>query len=150
MKQVPVVVAKRMAAISPKGGKADQALGRALWARGLRYRRRSRLVGRPDLVFPGSRVLVFVDGDFWHGRYLDERVTRGDFKTNADYWIPKLRRNAERDREVTQVLTESGWRVLRVWESDVQKDLEGTANRVASLVEESRGGSARTTRRGSA
>lgn len=138
MKQDPAVVAKRMAAISPKGGKADQALGRALWAKGLRYRRSSRLAGRPDLVFPGAKVLVFIDGDFWHGRYLDERVARGDFKSNADYWIPKLRRNAERDREVTRALTEAGWRVLRVWESDVKKDLEGTAGQIASVIQESK------------
>lgn len=149
MKQDPAVVAKRMSAISPKGGRADQALGRALWAKGLRYRRRSRLIGRPDLVFHRAKVIVFIDGDFWHGRHLDERVARGDFKSNADYWVPKLRRNAERDREVTQVLTKAGWRVLRVWESDVRKDLEGTATRVASVIEESRGGSGKKTQRGS-
>lgn len=100
----PAVTHKIMSAVRSQGGKADQALGRALWSRGLRYRRRSHLVGKPDLVFATPKVVVFVDGDFWHGRGLHDRIARGDFKRNADYWVPKLRRNAERDADVTQAL----------------------------------------------
>jgi len=123
-----------MSAISPRGGRADRALGLALWAKGLRYRRKNRLIGSPDLVFSSAKVAVFVDGDFWHGRRLDERIARGDFKTNAEYWIPKLRRNAVRDIEVNRVLTESGWQVIRVWESEVQADMEAIANHIAACV----------------
>lgn len=71
------LVSKRMSAIRPSGGKADRALGRELWRRGFRYRRRSQLFGRPDFVFASARVVVFVDGDFWHGRWLEDRISRG-------------------------------------------------------------------------
>lgn len=130
----PAVTRKIMSAIRSRGGKADQALGRALWHRGLRYRRRSNLVGKPDLVFATPKLVVFVDGDFWHGRGLDDRIARGDFKRNADYWVPKLRRNIQRDAEVTKTLQEQEWRVIRVWESDIQRDLEGVAEMIATEV----------------
>ena len=127
-------VTKRMSAISPLGGKADLALGRELWRRGLRYRRRSRLTGRPDLVFASARVVVFVDGDFWHGRWLEDRIARGDFKRNAEYWIPKLRHRVNRDIIVTEQLTEQGWCVVRVWESDVKKDVARVVDQIVATV----------------
>jgi DNA mismatch endonuclease, patch repair protein len=133
--QDPAFITKRMSAVHPSGGKADQALGKSLWKRGMRYRRRSSVLGRPDLVFHSARVVVFVDGDFWHGRWLDERIARGDFKSNADYWIPKLRRNAERDCEITRLLSEDGWLVIRVWESDVKKHLEQTTELIAGQIQ---------------
>src|ERR1035438_1155378 len=61
------------------------------------WRRRSRLVGKPDFVFPAARVAVFVDGSFWHGHPTRCRIP----KTNRDYWVPKIERNKARDRQVT-------------------------------------------------
>lgn len=128
-----------MSSVRSKGGRADRALGAALWRRGFRYRRQSKLFGKPDLVFPGPRVVVFVDGDFWHGRCLDERIARGDFRRNADYWIAKLRRNAERDVEVNQRLTAEDWHVIRVWESEVKRDLPGMTARIAEELRRRQG-----------
>jgi DNA mismatch endonuclease (patch repair protein) len=127
-----------MQSIRSEGGRADKELGRLLWQRGHRYRRKSQLQGKPDLVFPSARVAVFIDGDFWHGRYLDERIERGDFKRNAEYWIPKLRRTIARDRRNTEQLEQSGWRVFRVWESDVHKDAEAIADDISEALIESR------------
>lgn len=67
---------------------------------------------RPDIVFPGPRLVVFVDGCFWHCCPEHGNVPRA----NTHYWRPKLRRNVERDRQVTAALQEAGWRVLRIWE----------------------------------
>lgn len=128
------IVNRIMTSIRSEGGRADKALGSALWRRGLRYRRRSRLIGKPDLVFARAGVVVFVDGDFWHGRYLDERIARGDFKRNADYWIPKLQRTVERDRRITAQLIEDGWLVLRFWESRVNQDVDSAAEEVVAVV----------------
>lgn len=130
------LVKRIMMSVRSEGGKADKALGAALWHRGLRYRRQSRLIGKPDLVFSRARVAVFVDGDFWHGRHLDRRIARGDFKRNADYWIPKLERNIQRDTEVTSQLRENGWMVIRVWESDVVRNVEPIADQVMAIVRE--------------
>ena len=77
------------------------------------WRRNSRLPGKPDFVFPRSKVAVFVDGDFWHGNPVSYRVP----KTHSDYWKAKIQRNIERDREVTAELESMGWRVIRIWES---------------------------------
>lgn len=109
-------------------------LGSALWRRGLRYRRRSGLPGKPDFVFVRAKVVVFVDGDFWHGRGLDARIARGQLRARGDYWIPKLRRNAERDVEVTAQLSSQGWQVFRVWESELLKRFGATVDAVESLV----------------
>lgn len=123
-----------MSAVRSSGGKADRALGSALWKRGLRYRRKSRLPGKPDFVFASARVVVFVDGDFWHGRWLDERIARGDFVRNADYWIPKLQGNMERDERANVALVAAGWKVIRVWESDLQQNLVKIADEICYAV----------------
>ena len=69
---------------------------------------------RPDLTFAGAKVAVFVNGCFWHSCPVHGN-TPG---TNRDYWEPKLRRNRERDRQVTEALTADGWVVVRVWEHE--------------------------------
>lgn len=123
-----------MSTIRSSGGRADRALGSALWKCGLRYRRKSRLIGKPDFTFASARVVVFVDGGFWHGRWLDDRIARGDFNRNADYWIPKLRRNKQRDEEVNAFLKSDGWFVIRVWESDLKKNLDSITDDIAKTV----------------
>lgn len=82
------------------------------------WRRGSRLVGKPDFVFPRSKVAVFVDGDFWHGNPAKYRIP----KTNAEYWEKKIQRNIERDKEVTAELVRLGWKVVRFWESNLQDE----------------------------
>lgn len=90
-----------------------------LWARGVRGYRvgpRIELPGRravrPDFAWIGRRIAVFVDGCFWHSCPRHGRPP----KTNLDYWVPKLARNVERDREQTAALEALGWTVLRAWE----------------------------------
>ena len=131
-----------MAAVRPRHNRAEVALRKALWRRGLRYRLYDRrLPGRPDLVFPAFRSVVFVDGDFWHGRILVERgprALRRSFRSQrADFWVMKIKRNAQRDREQTAALGALGWQVIRVWETDVLKDLTGVAARIARVIRRS-------------
>jgi len=76
------------------------------------WRRRQELYGRPDFVFRSERVAVFIDGCFWHGCPRCSLVPR----VNTAYWIPKLARNQQRDKEVSARLRKEGWIVLRVWE----------------------------------
>jgi DNA mismatch endonuclease (patch repair protein) len=95
---------------------------------------------RADLVFPGARLAVFVDGCFWHGCPEHYKPP----STNAGYWSAKVTRNVDRDRRVDVALREAGWRVLRVWEHE---ETSAAAARVAELV---RLRSSTTTRRGRA
>ena len=102
-------------------------LRRALWAKGLRYRVNRRVERvRPDIVFLGSGLAVFVDGCFWHG-CPDHYCTP---KTKQEYWDAKIRTNQERDRRNDRELREAGWRVARFWECEVNKDLK----RVVSVI----------------
>jgi len=114
------------------GSRPEASLRRELHGRGLRYRKNPSVrtsvgVVRPDLAFPGPKVAVFVDGCFWHSC-----PTHGNTPgTNRDYWEPKLRRNRERDRRVTDALIADGWVVVRVWEHE---SLESAATAVETAV----------------
>jgi DNA mismatch endonuclease (patch repair protein) len=113
----------------------ELALRRELWSRGLRYRLcHPGLPGRPDIVFPMPRLVVFCDGDFWHGRHLEARVARLARGHNPAYWVAKVRRNAQRDTEHTQMLKAMGWVVLRFWEKDIQRDVRRIADQVVSVI----------------
>ncbi|HVG08436.1 MAG TPA: very short patch repair endonuclease [Thermoanaerobaculia bacterium] len=99
----------------------ELALRQALWAAGYRYRKNvADLPGRPDVVFLRARVAVFVDGDFWHGRDWENRRQKLQAGSNPNYWIAKIQRNMERDREIASRLESMGWTVLRFWESEVR------------------------------
>ena len=91
-------------------------LRQALWAMGVRYRLDRGVLGQPDIVFKAARVVVFVDGCFWH-----RCPTHGVMpKNNSEFWKTKIRRNVERDDFVTARLADEGWTVLRFWEHDVE------------------------------
>jgi DNA mismatch endonuclease, patch repair protein len=116
------------------GTKCEVILRRAMWAKGLRYRLISSLPGKPDVVFVAARVAVFCDGDFWHGRDLNQRIKRLAAGHNAQYWVAKIRSNVERDRFITERLEASGWRVLRLWETDIRRDPDEAAAQVEDFV----------------
>jgi len=106
-------------------------LRRELWRLGLRYRlHASGIPGNPDLVFASARAVVFVDGDFWHGRRWRNRRLRLAVGANAEYWIAKIERNRARDRANNRRLKQLGWQVIRVWETEVRRD----PSRIAATV----------------
>lgn len=130
-----------MAKVRNKDSRAELALRRALHAAGLRYRLHAPdVLGRPDLVIRSRRLAVFVDGDLWHGN-PDEVRRRGRaslaelFPSRTQWWVAKIERTAQRDREVTATLREQGWTVLRLWEHDVLRDPDGCARTVLEAVD---------------
>jgi DNA mismatch endonuclease, patch repair protein len=110
-------------------------LRKALWSCGLRYRKNVRaLPGVPDIVFWGKKVVVFCDGDFWHGRnwpQLRRKLTKG---SNSAYWTAKIRSNIERDRVTTKLLEQMGWTVIRVWETDVRSSLLEVVESIRAIL----------------
>lgn len=131
----PSAVSSVMRGNRSRNSRPEVALRSALHRRGLRYRTHYQLnVGevrvRPDVVFTRKRLAVFVDGCFWHSCPEHHTVPR----TNEGYWLPKLRRNIERDRRVDEALRSEGWRVLRVWEHE---EPGAAAKRVAELLRSS-------------
>jgi len=81
------------------------------------WRRNWPLEGKPDFVFPIKRLVIFVDGCFWHGCPMHGTQPA----SNQAYWQPKLERNKRRDKQVTRALRKDGWRVLRVWHHDLSR-----------------------------
>ena len=115
-------------------------LRRALWHRGLRFRKNVRnLPGKPDIVFTRARLVIFCDGDFWHGKNWDTRRKKLTHGTNAQYWVAKIERNVQRDRERDHALASMGWVVLRVWESEVHESFDSVVARVEQMVRASIG-----------
>lgn len=107
---------ENMARIRPRDTSPERLLRRLLWREGLRYRLHARTpVGRPDIVFPGSKVAVFIDGCFWHG--CPDHYVRP--RSRELFWAEKLATNVRRDSEQTNKLEALGWRVCRVWEHEV-------------------------------
>lgn len=122
-----------MARIRSRDTKPELALRRALWALGIRgWRVHCRsLPGKPDLAFTRWRVAVFVDGCFWHGH--PDYFTPGK---SATYWDAKIERTRERDRIANETLASAGWRVVRLWDFEVEEDLDGCVVRLLSVLRE--------------
>lgn len=96
------------------------------------WRRRHLLTGKPDFVFPRQKVVVFVDGCFWHGCPFHATWP----KNNAEFWRMKIVGNQKRDRIVTRSLRKAGWRVVRIWEHALTRKHEArTVARLRHLVE---------------
>jgi DNA mismatch endonuclease (patch repair protein) len=122
------VVRKFMSDLRTSNTKPELRLRSVLHARGLRYRlHRKDLPGRPDIVFVGARVVVFVDGCFWHGC----PIHRVQPKANAGFWQNKVEENRQRDRRNDRLLQEMGWEVIHVWEHE---DVEEAANRIEQCL----------------
>lgn len=125
---------KNMRAIRSKDTTIELVLRKALWQRGIRYRKNYKgLIGKPDIVITKYRIAVFCDSDFWHGYDWENRKSR--IKSNQNYWIPKIERNMKRDREVTEALVEQGWIVLRFWEHTIRKELEECVDDIQEAVD---------------
>lgn len=113
----------------------EKMLRRELWRMGLRYRKNvETLPGNPDTVFVGAGVVVFCDGDFWHGRNWKELKLKLSQGTNAEYWVSKIQSNMERDTLNTTLLEADGWRVLRLWETDIKRDPQAAAQLIKAVV----------------
>ena len=124
-----------MSNIRAKGMKPEMAVRRITHAMGYRYRlHRKDLPGKPDLVFPGRRKVIFVHGCFWHQHdHPGCRIARRP-KSNRRYWLPKLERNVARDAEHLVQLERLGWDVLVVWECEVDA-VDRTAERIREFLE---------------
>ena len=126
---------KNMQAVKSTGSKIETALAKSLFARGHRYRKNDKTVfGKPDLTFKRLKIAVFVDSEFWHGKNWTKR--KHDFKSNQDFWFSKIERNIKRDKEVNKQLLKEGWKVLRFWGKDINKNLRHCTDKITHLINE--------------
>lgn len=124
----------RMSRIRSVNTKPEILLRHGLWRQGFRYHvNDKRLSGKPDIVLPKYRTVIFIHGCFWHGHKGCKNYTVP--KTNTDFWVLKVARNQERDQEVWRQLEAKGWSVIIVWECELKKSVLGeTINRIAEEI----------------
>lgn len=124
---------KNMAANKSKGTKPEILFAKLLWNAGIRYRKNDKsLFGKPDFVIRASKIAIFCDGEFWHGR--DWNVRKKDHKTNCNFWYSKIERNIERDKEVNIELDKQGWKVFRFWETEITKEPDKCLNTILNYM----------------
>ena len=110
---------KIMGTIRSKGNETTELATIRLFRKNkiVSWRRNSKLIGKPDFVFPKSNLVVFIDGCFWHGHSCLK--PRDSLKKG--FWKDKIERNIERGKLVNKVLRKDGWKVVRVWECEIEK-----------------------------
>jgi len=119
-----------MSKVKGKDTGPEMMLRKVLWAKGWRYRIKSSILGRPDIIFPGKHIAIFVDGCFWHGCPL--HGTRP--KSNRKFWMDKIEGNIKRDKKVTDKLKKSGWTVIRIWEHEIKDGLDLAVEQVEKAL----------------
>lgn len=125
-------ITRNMRSNKSKDTKPELMLRKELWDRGLRYRKNyEKLTGKPDIVFIGKKLAIFVDGRMWHGYNWEHQ--KNDFKTNREFWISKIERNIEHDLKVEQVLRGQGWKVMRFWDFEIRKHLNECVDRIIEI-----------------
>lgn len=126
---------KNMKNIKGKDTKIEVKLRKALWDKGYRYRKNyKKLPGRPDIVLTKYKIAIFCDGEFFHGKDWEALQTRLGKGSNGDFWIKKITRNRERDDEINKKLKFEGWTVIRFWDDEIKKNVDGCVRVVEETI----------------
>lgn len=128
-----------MSHIRAKDMVPEMAVRKLVHAMGYRYRLHGKgLPGKPDLVFPGKKKVIFVHGCFWHQHEDPSCKIARKPKSNLDYWLPKLERTKQRDNENQKKLKGMGWGVLVIWECQIEKSLDEVTKLIKKSLDSSR------------
>lgn len=124
-----------MQRVKNKDSDIEVLLRKALWQKGYHYRKNVKSVyGHPDIAFIGKKIAIFCDSEFWHG--FDWENRKKDFKVREDFWIPKIERNMQRDKEVTEQLKQDGWVVIRFWGKEIKNETAKCVEIIEKAVKE--------------
>ena len=128
------VRSRNMSHIRSTNSKPEEKVRKYLFSKGFRYRKNDkRLPGKPDIVLPRYKTVIFVNGCFWHKHDCPRFVWPS---SNENYWLPKIQKNVERDLKNRDVLTGLGWNVLVVWECQLKKkSFEETMNMLVDQIQ---------------
>lgn len=123
---------KNMQNIKSKNTGPEMTFRKALWKCGVRYRINVKdVMGKPDVCIKSKKIAIFIDSEFWHGKmYLEGKIP----KSNQEYWIPKLERNIQRDKEVNNFFERDGWKVFRFWTKEVKNNLADIIDEVTRYI----------------
>ena len=116
-------ISRRMSKVKTKRNKPETLLAKALWHKGYRYYLNNRkLLGTPDITISKFNIVIFIDGEFWHGKDIKEFESRNH--NNKEYWLEKIQENIKHDSYVTKKLQQDGWNVIRFWSKDIMQYLD--------------------------
>lgn len=122
-----------MSRIRATDTKIEVSARKYLFAQGFRYRKNDkRFPGKPDIVLPKYKTVIFVNGCFWH-MHVGCKYGRLP-KSNTDYWKEKLERNTKNDAIHIQRINDMGWKVITIWECELRRDFEGTMSAVVAKL----------------
>ena len=126
---------KNMQHIKSKDTSIEIALRKALWKRGYRYRKNYKeLPGKPDIVLTKFKIAIFCDSEFFHGKDWEILKPRLENGKNPDYWIPKIERNMERDKEKDKALLFAGWTVVHFWGKEILKNTDECVKVIEEII----------------
>ena len=127
---------KNMRAIKSTHTKMEDKVCYALWNRGLRFRKNvNTLPGKPDIAIKKHKLVIFLDSCFWHKCPKHFKQP----KSNLEYWIPKIDRNVNRDKEINKFYSEHNWHLMRIWEHEIKKDFDSTINKIEQFIKNAKG-----------
>ncbi|MDP3093143.1 MAG: very short patch repair endonuclease [bacterium] len=120
-----------MASIKQKNTKIEKAVFKKLNQKKIYFQKHlSNILGTPDISSPSKKKVIFLDGDFWHGY----QFTKLEGRLPKKFWIPKIERNIKRDKKYRQKLRKEGWKILRVWEHEIEKDLDKAVEKIIKFL----------------
>ena len=129
------IVTKTMKRVKSKDASIEVALRKALWKKGFRYRKNCvNLPGKPDIVIPKYKIVIFCDSEFFHGKDWDKLRLQLQRGNNAEYWIKKIERNRQRDRDNEKKLKFLGWNVVRFWGKDIARNTEECVKVIEEMI----------------
>lgn len=130
-----------MSLVRNKETKPEILVRKFLFSQGFRYRKNyKKLPGKPDIALPKYKTVIFIHGCFWHGHKLDGQTWHRRIpETNKDFWVDKIHRNEERDKQITAELKSLGWQVITIWECDLSNACkrESTLEALVSSIKSS-------------
>ena len=111
----------------------ENEVSKALWHKGVRFRKNVRsLFGNPDISIKKYKIVIFIDSCFWHACPIHGNTP----KSNTDFWKDKLKRNKERDLEVSAYYNDKGWSVIRIWDHELKDDFDGVIEKLIQVIQE--------------
>lgn len=127
-------ISYNMSRIKSKDTSIEISFGKALRALGIAYKKNYKdVVGKPDLLILKDKIAIFCDSAFWHG-YRNMKTIRHNFKKRKVFWVNKISQNIKRDKQVNRLLKKEGWKVVRFWDFQIEKDLDRCIKRITKVI----------------
>lgn len=129
-KHTPEQRSYNMSRVKAKNTKPELFVFQILDKIGIKYEKHYMIHGKPDIAFPELKIAVFINGEFWHGRYFHKE--KGKYQ---HFWVEKIKGNMKRDRRNYKLLRNCGWTVVKIWDKDIKKHPKRELNKIMRVIE---------------